>query len=222
MIKTFRIILLGLAWCFLSTCRNEEIPEPSSCGDAQTVEQMKEWVYFKTGTWWIYEEETTGIRDTVTVTSDGEGLSQGGYETFGSVWHSSLDGYNYDYWFNDSYSGVSTQDNCFSRRISCSKYMPGEFFGAGYVYIFPLIKGRTAGIQSTTSLDGQFSIQLYPFTYISLQDTFINCVKFHTPYAVQHNWAEANYTVAKNYGVVRKEVVGLGQNWNLIEYEIVP
>lgn len=223
MLKKFIIhILLIVCLCIsLSNCKHEPDPNGAQCGDAQTIDEMKQWVLFKPGTYWIYEEETSGERDTVTVTEYFDGLSAGGFAAFGCVMHSSFDGYDYDYWFNDSYSGISSQDNCFARRIECSKSKPGDHFGNAYVYSFPLKLDRQAGINATTDLFGYLTIIDYPFVWSSSFDTLVSCVKFNTPYAVQHNWTEANYILSKNFGIVQKELVELEQNWFLIEAQII-
>jgi hypothetical protein len=206
----------------LSRCKHEPPFDPATCGDAQTIEEMKQWVLFKPGTYWIYEEENTGYIDTVAVTEYFDGLSSGGFAAFGCVMHSSFDGYNYDYYFNDSYSyDCQENDNCRCRRIACSKSKPGDFFGDAYVFIFPLESGRMTGISATTDLFGNCSIVNYPVFFEGLVDTLSNCALFNTPYAVQHEWTQANYLMSTNIGIVKKELIDLNQIWNLIEYEII-
>jgi hypothetical protein len=211
------ILLLGIIP--LVTCTHEK-DIPVDCGDAQTIAEMKEWVFFKTGTYWIYEEQNTGALDTVTVIAHSEDVSAGGFETFGTLMHSSFDAYNYDYWLNDSYSGPSN-DGCNSRRIFCTKSKPGNYFGGSYVFIFPLKEGRQGALQTTINSDGAFSISSYPYNYIVDNNSFPFCVAFYNPLSVQHNWTESTYTIAKETGIVRKDLHELDQIWSVIEFNII-
>lgn len=54
--------------------------------------------------------------------------------------------YNYDYWFNDSYSGKCPDNTCICRRVFCSKYKTGNYFGEGGTFFFPIIVGNYIGV----------------------------------------------------------------------------
>ncbi len=59
-------MLLLLGSCTYSGC-NREKPVPLF----SLPEEIKAWGYFKPGSWWLYQEDSTGIRDCVWVSSAG-------------------------------------------------------------------------------------------------------------------------------------------------------
>ncbi len=217
----FHLLFLTVLCIALSTCKHEPVFDPATCGDAQTIDEMKQWVLFKPGTYWIYEEETSGDRDTVIVTEYFDGVSSGGFAAFGCVMHSSYDGYNYDYWFNDSYSGDCLSENCSCRRVFCSKSMPGDFFGEGGVFVFPLYRGNYLGVGFGGGDGGIMKIENYPLDMEISDTVYSNCVKYLIENSVQHNWTNAFYSINKNIGVVKKEAYENGEVWNLFEYHII-
>jgi hypothetical protein len=142
--KLLKYFIFILGVILISTCTHEK-DIPVDCGDAQTIAEMKPWVLFKPGTYWIYEEETSGERDTVTVTEYFDGVSSGGFAAFGCLMYSSYDGFYYDYAFNDSYSGISP-NGCAARKVFCSKYKPGNYYGGDNVFVFPLEIGKMGAL----------------------------------------------------------------------------
>jgi hypothetical protein len=53
------------------SCRHEPPGEASNnCAYDCSLEEMKNYYFFKTGTWWVYEEVDTGVLDTLQVYED--------------------------------------------------------------------------------------------------------------------------------------------------------
>ncbi len=223
MIKYLVHLLFFITLCVvLSTCKHEPVFDPTTCGDAQTIDEMKQWVLFKPGTYWIYEEETSGDRDTVIVTEHFDGVSSGGYAAFGCVMHSSYDGYNYDYYFNDSYSrSCDWSEGCTCFKVFCNKSKPGDFVGDDRTFIFPLKEGNYLGMSWGGGDFGYISITNYHFTVSTESHQFPECVEFTIDHAVQHNWTKVRLSLSMNIGIVRKEQIEMNETWNLIEYQIV-
>lgn len=184
---------------------------------------MKQWVLFKPGTYWIYEEENTGYIDTVTVTEYFDGLSSGGFAAFGCVMHSSFDGYNYDYWFNNSYSrSCDWSEECMCHKVFCSKSKPGDFVGDDRAFIFPLKEGNYLGLSWGGGDYGYVTTTIYPILIITtdLQE-YSNCAEFTIDNAVQHGWTKVRLYLKANIGIVRKDLTEMNEKWNLIDYVIV-
>ena len=208
----------------LSRCKHEPPFDPATCGDAQTIEEMKHWVLFKPGTYWIYEEENTGYIDTVTVTEYFDGLSSGGFAAFGCVMHSTFDGYNYDYWFNDSYSGdCGSNESCICRKVLCSKSVPGDFVGEEFSFVFPLKVSNYQGLWWGMGGGdyGFTTITNFPFTCAIEQLEFSICTEFTIDNSVQNDWKKVIYTLAHNVGIVSKQNIEENQKWNIKEYQII-
>lgn len=216
----FYIILASVLCLTLATCKHKpEIdPEATDCGEATTIDEMMEWVYFKTGTYWIYEEQNTGTLDTMTVYYDYNGVSSTGNREFVVKMESSLDGYTYEYWFNDAWSGDC--ENCFCRVVDCDKYIPGDYAGGNHVFIFPLKVGNQTG-QSGGGLDFGPSQIVALFSLDTIQNfQFTDVYEIHQTYSPQHDYEESNYKIIRNIGIVQKVIPEYSQNWQVIEYLI--
>ncbi len=223
--KTYFHILFLLCLCtVLSTCKHEPEIDPNSsyCGEATTIDEMMEWVYFKTGTYWIYEEQNSGVLDTMTVYFDYSGLSNTGNREFVVKMESSLDGYTYEYWFNDAWSGeCGTREGCFCRVVDCEKYIPGDYAGGNHFLILPLFIGNKTG-QSGYNLEFGSStiisnIQMDTIFY----EEFSNVYEIHQAFSPQHDYEESNYKLSRNVGIIQKVIPAFSENWQLIEYLII-
>ena len=218
-------ILLLLALCFaLSNCKHEPVIDPNGpqCGEATTIDEMMEWVYFKTGTYWIYEEQNTGALDTMTVYYDYNGVSPTGNRDFVVKMRSSLDGYTYEYWFNDAWSGdCSLFPGCFCRVVDCEKYIPGDYAGGNHCLIFPLKVGSQVS-QHGGDLNFGLSKIVDRLDLLEIEgNLFLNLYEFRQDYSAQHLYVQSNYWLCKNIGFVRKKIMALEQDWFLYEFEII-
>ncbi len=224
MLKQFFHLLYFAALCLiLSTCQHEPTIDPTGpqCGEATTIDEMMQWVYFKTGTYWIYEEQNTGALDTVTVVDDYSGTSSGGFRDWVCIMQSSHDGYFYKYWFNDSYSTeCGLFPGCFCRAVDCDKYIPGDYAGGNHVFIFPLKLGSQIS-QSGGGLNfGLSRIVNLIYTDTIQGNNYYNLFEFAQDYSPQHDYESSNYKIAKYIGIVQKLIPAYSQNWELIEFEI--
>jgi hypothetical protein len=224
MIKYLVHLLFFITLCVvLATCKHEPVIDPNGpqCGEATTIDEMMEWVYFKTGTYWIYEEQNTGALDTMTVYYDYNGVSATDHREFVVKMESSLDGYTYEYWFNDSWSNQCDTyfTSCFCRVVDCEKYVPGDYVGGNHTFIFPLIVGNRAGQQH--GLDFGYSTITNHFATIELNDNiFSDVYEYHMDISVQHNFDTATYKISKNVGFVEKQVPGQNAHWIIKEFQI--
>ncbi|MFM9984466.1 MAG: hypothetical protein ACKVOK_04490 [Flavobacteriales bacterium] len=218
----YYILFLICLCLLLANCKHEPVIDPNGpqCGEATTIDEMMEWVYFKTGTYWIYEEQNTGALDTVTVVDDYSGTS-GGFRDFLTIMQSSYDGYFYKYWFNDSYSTESTLvPGCILHAVDCDKYIPGDYAGGNRTFVFPLRVGNRAS-QSGGGLDFGFTTNVGNINADSIHSSlYYNVFEFHQDYSPQHNYEASNYKITKNIGIVEKTVPIFSQEWQLIEFQI--
>jgi hypothetical protein len=203
-----------------SRCKHKVDPE-RDCGEANTIDEMMEWMYFKTGTYWIYQEQNTGALDTMSVYFDYNGNSPGGFRDFVIKMRSSLDGYTYEYWFNDSYSGYcSLRLGCYCRAVDCDKYKPGDYAGGGHVFAFGLEIGSQVG--QIYDLTGGASRIIDMYESDTIQGfTFGRTYEFHQDFSPQHDYLASNYRIVRNIGITKKTISELNENWELIEYQIL-
>jgi hypothetical protein len=220
-------ILLLLALCFaLSNCKHEPQPEePKVCQYDSSVEEMKKWYYFKTGTWWVYQEQTTGDLDTITVYYDWEGTNSSGTVGFEWTATSSWDGYDQYYIFNDSYSiHCITAETCTCHKVKRARGLPGNFVGEAQIFLYPLIEGNynsvsgyingqwTGGHSTCTDIDLTFVIGGDTIQSVARWDVEID--------GSQENDAPGIYLIAENIGIVQMEYPQINKSWKLIECQI--
>lgn len=213
--KIFHLyIILATVLCLtLATCKHEppEEPEPI-CQYDSSIEDMKKWYYFKEGTQWIYQEETTGELDTATVFNSNDGDTW--FDFY--VLHSKGD-WIVNYYFDTSWSIyclTSKESNC--HKVFRSRGKPGNYVGEGGIFVYPNIVGNY-----TFSNGGACTI------LDILDDTLLNSTLFHEVilWDIPNDDSEDNdhstYLIAKNIGVIKRSLQSLNENWSLIDYEII-
>ena len=224
-IRQIILFVLSLALALsLVKCKHEPVIDPNGpqCGEATTIDEMMEWMYFKTGTYWVYSEQNTGVLDTMTVYYDYNGVHPSGNRDFVVKMLSSLDGYTYEYWFNDAWSTGSTlRPGCTLRAVNCDKYKPGDYAGGNHVFVFPLWTGNRTG-QSGYNLEFGYSTLVELKDSLQLEDfLFSDIIIVNQDFSPQHNYESSTYSISKNIGIVKKEIPFYNENWALIEYQIL-
>jgi hypothetical protein len=217
-------ILLLVALCVVCSRCKHELPVDLGkveCGEAGEIDEMMEWVYFKTGTYWIYKEQNTGALDTMTVFYDYNGVSEVGNRQFLYKIISSRDGFTYSYWFNDGWSGDCPYlPNCYCRAVDCERFRSGFDSDNDHVFIFPLKLGNKVG-QYVSMTSGASEITEYHEIDTINELVFTDIYVFHQDLSPQHQNAPSIYSLSKNVGIIKKEVPNVSEIWELIEYEII-
>jgi len=205
-------------------CKKDKVPcttcptEGANCEDVQNV---KHFFYFKVGSWWVYEEENSGLRDSVYVTSALENQSNFGFDV---EVYSTYQDYYYHFW--PEYNIVSNQcpENgqiCkYCVKVLRSKYRPGDFVGEATCFIFIPIVGASEGNYNAyytnnriwvDSIFDEYSVSLYEFKRTIV--LFENNTRMEGLQPTNHYFSE-------NVGLVRKELLDSNQVWNLVDYNI--
>jgi hypothetical protein len=202
----------------LSQCKHDVPPDPPPiCAYDSSVEEMKKWYYFKTGTWWVYQEQSTGALDTVTVYHHWDGINTGGFEGFEWSATSSFDGYSQYYTFNTSFSihCLSTEE-CTCHKIERARSQPGDFIGADKIFLYPLIEGNYTACDGGgwCTLDSLFNI------YQIDKKTFLNVAVWNIPNDDTEDEMHSRYWIGENVGIVRRQILDSGADWILIESNI--
>jgi len=214
--KRIFLLIPTLLIILFSTCKKDTEEECSSCQFEQGFDMVKDWMYFKTGSYWIYEEENSGAIDTITVWEDWEGTAQDVNDAFYSYTESSCDGYFYRYRYNSSFSiHCLTEEDCRCEKVDRSKSRPGDYIGQDRNFVYPPILNNysAAGSDITEVIEIEE-------TYLTLNgDTSILAV-FDIPDDLSEDGQHSRFSVVQNVGIVKKELLGDGQVWNLIEYKV--
>jgi hypothetical protein len=218
-------LLLTAAICVvLANCKHEPPPEPElPCQYDSSIEEMKKWYYFKTGSWWVYEEQTTGALDTLTVYYDWAGTNSSGTTGFEWYANSKLDGFNYYYSYNSSFSiHCLTRKDCTCNKVKRSKGKPGNFVGEESLFLYPIIEQNFSYVGGYPN--GQLTFGTTTVTDVDLlfyigSDTITNVVRWDvTTDQTKGGWPSV-YHLAKQIGFVKIEHSHTNENWKLIAYQ---
>ncbi len=173
----------------------------------------------------MYEEENSGARDSVYVTSAAENPSN--YD-FDVEVYSTYQDYTYRYWpeYYPNSSNGCPESGLLCKRcmlIKRVKYKPGDFVDESRCFLFiPRIgdeqsafnadfagnKIRVSDIQHSVMIDGVLT-NSRTITIFELS-TFM---EGNQP---------SNHVFSENIGLTRKELLDSNQVWNLVDYYIVP
>lgn len=202
----------------LTRCKHDSPEEPAPiCHYDSSVDEMKKWYYFKTGTWWVYEEQSTGELDTITVYYDWEGTNGDG--TVGFEWYatSSWDGYDQFYTFNDSYSiHCLSSEECTCNKLERARGQAGDFVGAGQIFLYPLIEGNYTG-----SNGGLCTLDTLHSSYEINTLTYMNVAEWDIPIDGSEDEVHTQYWIGENFGIVRKKNLSMNSDWILIDSSII-
>lgn len=217
MTKVYAVLLLVL----LTSCRKDPLPV---CFDVPAG--VKEWTYFEEGSYWVFEQDTTGRRDSVYVVSAAvsDPFDQGekaspyifchyesslGYEVFDYVLQFEMP---------DSCTPCigKTYPNCVSVRREMTDSITGEG-ELGLHFYYPVLPPsvRTSAVFSFL-ID---TFRMVRDTTIYIDGAPVECLKTtHSKYAF-HGGKRATIFHAKNIGVVRMELQD-EPSWQLVNYSI--
>ncbi len=176
-------------------------------------QETKDWSAYKVGTWWVYEEETSKLRDSV------------------YVYHY-LDSFNEKiFWKNQYQQGISMYTasslgidsfhhgvvlDVIMRRINLE--IP-ELTPQCYLLIEHPIK---KGAWKTSGPSSQHTIFDTIYPNIQIGDfNFTNVVRANNNMNLAYNYTPTLIYSAKHFGIVRKEFPEYKQIWNLVRYNIV-
>lgn len=200
----------------LVSCHNDPDPPIPSVDEAEMVRQLKEFTYFKEGSYWVYEDSATGDLDSMFVhyADDGEGLNSDNekYYWFNCFIYSTRDSFEYHYTFHSSWS----TSNPYRSFVFREKTKPGDNVGQTRFVDFPFVLGRYFfwsydSIQTHDVLD---SVTLSAETYHDI------AIITHTNDDSEQSPTE--YWVAQNVGIIRYEVADSNRIWRLVRKHIVP
>ena len=216
--------LFFLFFALLLSCKKPQPHEPqeSICDDS--LENMKDWYFFKTGSWWIYREENTGMVDTVTVYSYSETPYGENNLVIESIeWHSH-DNHSVVYYLDQSIVDICNlipSCNCF--YIERSRYIPGDFVGAFYAFTYPMLDQNYVSIFEYVNggvYEG-YSTLSYPYLpFIINADTLTETAKWNVEADISMNGQPATYTIVKNIGIVEIEYPDSNYVWKLVDWRI--
>ncbi len=189
------------------------------CKRDQTIESMKDYFFFKTGTWWIYQEANSGALDTVTVYFDFDGVVNGN-EYFEWRDTSTYSNYYFTHVFNNTYTThCITDEDCQCFKLNRSKARPGDYVGGERYFIYPLFKNNF----NYAGLGGQCVVEEFYDSYSSNNVSYNNVARIDVPVdqTTINTGQHTKYWWAKNIGIIEFENLNTSQHWFLIDQNIL-
>jgi len=220
----FLILITLFCLCFCSGCRKRD---NRAIGDIYLIPQeVKDYTYFLSGTYWIYQDSITGNfdsvyvfdayidTDTIELKPDDPGKEIVEY---------------YFYRTKSSYLNKMVTYDCNTSFYKCvdNKEMRPCFYttrgnsdGSGFCFFYEFYEGAWTyagygNIYSKITLVKNWgSFQLNNATYS-------NVVEFYDDKNITEDDNRTCFYFSKNIGIIRKEILDSNQTWNLIRYNIV-
>lgn len=197
------------------------------------LDEARDYIYFKTGTWWVYKRIPGGdldtfdviksFIDTIKLTGDGNTLY---YEYLDWTAKSRLDDYSYKFSRGSTILPDPSYASDYMMRTKAyawNKSRPGDFSGEPRIFVYPfdtnwVVQGAVSNIQLINELP---VIQVQNITYndvkrfeVSNDATFIYDDLGRSGGVVQYYWAP-------HVGIVKKEHMTKDIVWELIDSHII-
>lgn len=216
-----------LAFCiFFVACGKDREPakKPAlECDLDNSFEEMKEWYFFKTGSYWIYQDEFSGVLDTMTVIHHREGDDQEDpYYGYEYTCESSQNAY-YEYIFNKSFSiPCLTRRSCMCHKLFRIKSSNGQYVGEGRNFLFPAVEEDYIWVGAIVADDiGKVICQDIQEEYALGDSIYHQVVRWHVEIDNSEQDIPATYTVARNRGIIAYEFPSRNESWKLVEYRLI-
>ncbi|GAB5417880.1 MAG: hypothetical protein Crog4KO_23720 [Crocinitomicaceae bacterium] len=218
-------ISLVLSLGLILGCNKDKVP-CSTCptgggANCEDIQKVKHFFYFKVGSWWVYEEENSGLRDSVYVTSASENPSN--YDFNVEVYSTHQD-YYYRYW---PQLGGAVGSTCTENGIICgkcvtvfrSKYKPGDFVNQASCFLFqPNVGDKDLHFHPT--IENYVHVSSVEDSIIIGLNTYSRTVVMFEDKTIMEGDQPTNHYFSENVGLVRKELLDSNEVWNLVNYYI--
>jgi len=215
--KKHPYFFLLLLICSFS-CKRDPAPAPDFIFPLPQV--LSDYGYFVKGTYWIYQDSTTKVIDSVYVINNEQGTKEtspqrgspyNGYFGYYDVYiQSSFEGMQYHEWVNtETSSGGHTviwEDKSNGSGSVGQTFLMTDYFVPGQTFL--------TGGYTTVVYENKFdSLKI-------LNINFKNVIVFHDGNNATQNNSPTNFYLSKKIGVIRKEIFASNKVWNLIRYHI--
>jgi len=204
----------------LSQCKKDPyIPfcelHPDQCED---MERIKDHYYFKTGSWWMYQEVTSHQLDS-------QWVSKGWVNDckFDLTIKTSLDDYDNNYWIKLLTNGQGCGEVNKGIKAAFIKQnitMPGNYIGELNISSFPYNEGdSTYNYVYNQPNNSACLIKIHDSIEL-LNKTYFNVLEYNLNYDPIQNKQKTKYFYAEGVGLIKKELIDSNQTWLLINYNV--
>jgi hypothetical protein len=181
----------------------------------------KNYFAFKVGSWWLYEEENSGLQDSIFVKTY---WSDENTFAFDVRLESAMDGYGYHFfpqYINHSLCSQTEESEYKCLYIKRSKSKTGDFLGEANCFFINHLVNDFIYSANNTNIDNRLTCSSITDVYTLNGTDYGRTVVFHENNSVNEGKQETNHYYARGVGLIRKELIDSNQVWNLINYHIV-
>lgn len=181
---------------------------------------LKDYMMFKPGTYWIYQDSLTGSIDCVYVKKDYDKFEEktydgetGNFEICGIECGVEPGGYTMNIQANTTwihYNGCP---------VWTDKYKPGKFIGQTILMFTPFEIGRT--LYSYSALGAEIKCENKGQSMLINGTNYSNTVVFSDSKNILYNYSRTKNFFSKNIGLIRTEIPDSGNVINLIDKFII-
>ena len=222
--KLYLLLALSLSGVFIFNSCNKD--DDFEAKDWPIPQEVLDYYYFPAGTYWVFENDKTGDKDTLTVKSRRKYWIDGSrgdkYEEADVYINSSLDGYTYHYYVMTQGSAGCIRDGskhpCYG--INCSKFKSGEYVGESLSFTYPF-QINYSGYAGPPSNNSTFIVENVLDTLTIKGIPHLSVLVFTVKSSIVDMKKNTKYFWAKGAGIIKKENTTDSQTWNLIDYKIV-
>jgi len=217
-------LFIGLITFLFLACKKDKAEGQPPCTGCPTyyTADVKKWLYFQPGTYWIYEEQTSGDIDCVYVTSNtyDDGNPQSAY--FRCETYSTYHAYYFNYLSNNPFT-----DGCYPSFLGekrCvvvlrDKTKPGDFIGETPCFLFrPQIGDFIYAWNSTGNV---VSVDNFLDSVTVGDSVYYNVPVIKETVNITEDLQKTKFYFCENKGIIKKELIDSSQTWNLIRYRII-
>ncbi len=221
-----RMLLFAFVLLLVASCKKD--PPTSYCsenpGACVDVRDVKDYFYFKIGSYWVYEEQTSGERDSVYII---ETVNDENSVLFSTTKRSTYDGYDYRYWTTGGVT--SSVKNNVARKserstlVNSSKFKSGDFVAQDPCFLFYPTIGLWTYTRGSTNDDVVNNVLIIDTIYSTLGIggyDFDQVVRLNEEETAIEEFQSTNHYYSPKIGLVKKELLTDNEVWNLIDYYI--
>ena len=194
---------------------------PNECIE---MKHIKDHYYFKTGSWWVYEEQNTGAIDSQWVSSS---WLKSNNKEFDMVINSTLDDYDRHRWTH-LLTQAKNEDIIPKRKLAYikrTKGKPGVFIGTSHIGIFYPVVGDSVGNYGgggypSETFTGLLRVKNILKEYNLLNNNYTNVIQMFDEYNLSENSQPTIHWYAEGVGLIKKELIDSNQVWLLKKYSV--
>ena len=220
--KLSSVLAFALLFCFFSCKKDPSTPSYSDYR-SPVPQILLDYGCFQKGTYWVYQDSASHILDSVNVSSTNQGTIKtnpdnnhpyyGYYGNYNVYAISSYEGMEYHYWVDQQFSFDKHS------QITVDRYSNPNSIQETWLMTDYLVPGQSFLSPSDTYSDIVFEVK---YDSIKVLNTYFkNVLVFHDGKNATQGNSPTNFYLAKNIGIVRKEINTPQRVWNLIRFNIV-